>query len=131
MNRMNKINIFYSLLIFCLISCRIDNKYIGKWEVKEGLFYGMSMEIQRNGDVSFFDIPEVKSEIFFDYNGDVSTFSEIISTQCKEVRGLFDKQTSEILVPKEGIEQIYKVLFSDGKILELQMDNGCMVIFEK
>ena len=118
--------------IINLFSCGVEKKYTGKWVAEEWAFQGMSMEIKSNGDVILFDVPEVRLKIFFKGEEETPlTAEDNIIDPCKEAHGRFDKQTHEIFVTMNGIEKRHKIRFADGETLELLLDNGSIIFFEK
>ena len=124
MNR--KIGLFLFLILF---SCKTNILYDKIWIASEQPFCGLSMEIKKNGNVYFFNIPVI-TPIFTDleYNIFSESNQPIFDSTQKEVH--FDKKTLLINVYNNGKNEKYRIIFAHNQSVELLLENGCIIIFE-
>jgi hypothetical protein len=120
-----------SLLLLVLFSCKTERKYYGKWVAFEEPFYGMSMEIKTNGKILLLNIPVILSNVLTDLEGNIFSMPDKPVFDAIQKEGYFNKQALSINLQNNGSTEEYQIVFSDGRTLELLLENGCRIIFKR
>jgi hypothetical protein len=118
------------LLLLLLFSCKTQKKHEGIW-VAEELFIGMSMEIKTDGNVLFSNIPVIKPNIYIDLEGNAFVSSDEPIFDAIQKEGCFDKETFSINIQNNGNIEKCKIIFSDGRTLDLLLESGYLITFKK